>query len=90
MYIPNPMTWNLRKTSETIRFRRMRTSRVSMRKMLNEVFTRRASLELKLNERSLRGKKARNKNCLFRFSVPCEDCVPEAVACGPDGTVIGR
>ncbi len=59
------------------------------RKAMVEVYARCAALDLKLNGRPVRGKKDR-KNCVWRFRVPYENGVLEAVAFGADGKEIGR
>ena len=55
-----------------------------------EVYARCASLELKLNGRSIRRKNADGKDCIFRFKVPYENGVLEAIAYDDSGAEIGR
>ncbi len=55
-----------------------------------EVYARAASVELRLNQKTVGKKKFDGKDCLFRFKVPYQNGTLEAIAYDEKGNVIGK
>ena len=55
-----------------------------------EVYARAARVELRLNEKTVGGKRFDGKDCLFRFKVPYQNGMLEAIAYNEKGDEIGR
>ena len=81
----SPSAWKMTNAMRSWSFRGFEGRKAEV-----EVYARCASLELKLNGRSLGRKQANRKNCLFRFRVPYENGVLEAVAFDAEGKETGR
>ena len=80
----SPSAWKMTNAMRSWSFRGFEGRKAEI-----EVYARCARLELKLNGRILSGKKDK-KNCIWRFKVPYENGVLEAVAYDEAGREIGR